>query len=68
VLANIISSVLISLLPTIRTSLAPGGQAILAGVLHEEADAMLTVLDADDWVVEREDTEDGWWSVLIAPR
>ena len=68
VLANIIFSVLISLLPTIRASLAPGGQAILAGILHEEADAMLAVLDADDWLVEREDREDGWWSVQIAPR
>lgn len=68
VLANIISSVLVPLLPTIRTSLAPGGQAILAGILREERDAMITALDADGWLVEREDTEDVWWSVLIAPR
>jgi ribosomal protein L11 methyltransferase len=68
VLANIISSVLIALLPTIRTSLAPGGQAILAGILHDERADMIAVLDADGWLVEREDTEDVWWSVQIAPR
>jgi ribosomal protein L11 methyltransferase len=68
VLANIISSVLIPLLPTMRASLAPGGQAILAGILSEEADAMLTVLDADGWTIQREDTEDVWWSVQITPR
>jgi ribosomal protein L11 methyltransferase len=67
VLANIISSVLIQLLPTIRASLAPGGQAILAGILREERDAMVAALD-ECWIIEREDTEDAWWSVQIAPR
>ena len=68
VLANIISSVLIPLLPAIRTSLAPGGQAILAGILSEERDVMVAAIDADGWVIEHEDTEDVWWSVQIAPR
>jgi len=68
VLANIISSVLIPLLPTIRTSLAKGGQAILAGILFEEREAMLRALDTDGLKIEREDTEDVWWSVQIAPR
>jgi ribosomal protein L11 methyltransferase len=67
VLANIISSVLIPLLPTIRASLASGGQAILAGILSEEREAMLSALEAD-WKIEREDTEDVWWSLQIAPR
>jgi ribosomal protein L11 methyltransferase len=68
VLANIISSVLISLLPTVRESLDPGGQAILSGILVEEREEMLAAIDADGWTVEREDTEDAWWSVQIAPR
>jgi ribosomal protein L11 methyltransferase len=68
VLANIISSVLIPLLSTIRASLAGGGQAILAGILYEERDAMVSALDADGWTIERENTEDAWWSVQIAPR
>src|SRR5690606_2666724 len=36
VLANIISSVLVALLPVIRESLANGGVAILSGILLEE--------------------------------
>src|SRR6266566_2113157 len=68
VLANIISSVLIPLLPAIGASLAPGGQAILAGILCDEREAMVALLDAGGWVIEREDTEDVWWSVQIAPR
>ena len=68
VLANIISSVLIALLPTIRASLTKDGQAILAGILCEERDAMVRALDADRWAIEREDTEEVWWSVQITPR
>lgn len=68
VLANIISSVLLTLLPALRASLAPGGQAILGGILCEEREAMLAAFVASGWAVEREDTEDVWWSVQIAPR
>ena len=68
VLANIISSALIALLPTIRASLDARGQAILAGILRKERDPMLAAINVDGWTVEREDTEDAWWSVQIAPR
>lgn len=68
VLANIISSVLIPLLPTIRESLDFQGQAILSGILVDEREKVLSAIDADGWTVEREDTEDAWWSVQIAPR
>jgi ribosomal protein L11 methyltransferase len=68
VIANIISSVIIPLLPIMRSSLAARGQAILAGILTEERAVMVAALDAGGWVIEREDTEDVWWSVQIAPR
>jgi ribosomal protein L11 methyltransferase len=68
VLANIISSVITPLLPVMRASLATDGQAILSGMLVDEREAMLRALEADGWSVQREDTEDAWWSVLIAPR
>jgi ribosomal protein L11 methyltransferase len=68
VLANIISSVLIPLLPVIRSSLDENGQAILSGILCEERSVIVEALDADGWTIEREDTEDVWWSVQIAPR
>ena len=66
VLANIISSVLIELMPIIGTSLRDGGTAILSGILREERETMLDVLAAHGWVVLEEDAEDIWWSVSIA--
>ena len=66
VLANIISSVLIELMPLIGASLTPGGTAILSGILREERAAMLDVLAAYGWTVLEEDGEDIWWSVSIA--
>lgn len=67
-IANIIPSVIIPLLPVMKTSLASEGQAILAGILTEERGAMLSALNTGGWAIQREDTEDLWWSVQIAPR
>jgi ribosomal protein L11 methyltransferase len=67
VLANIISSVLIPMLPVISGALSAGGQAILAGILAEERDEMIAAF-SDRWTIQREDLEGLWWSVLIAPR
>jgi len=66
VLANIISSVLIELLPAIAAALRPGGTAILSGILLEERDTMRQVLAAHGWRLLEEDAEDIWWSVSIA--
>jgi ribosomal protein L11 methyltransferase len=66
VIANIISSVIVSLLPVMRSSMSEGGRAILAGILVEERDEMASTLNAAGWTIEREDTEDAWWSVQIA--
>jgi ribosomal protein L11 methyltransferase len=68
VIANIISPVIVQLLPVIRSSLGPGGQAILSGILTAEREQMLSALRRGCWAIEREDTEDVWWSVQIAPR
>lgn len=66
VLANIISSVLIELMPVIGAALEPGGSAILSGILLEERATMLDVLAVHGWTVLEEDAEDIWWSVSIA--
>lgn len=66
VLANIISSVLVRLLPDIAQALAPGGRAILSGILQAERDEMVAVLEAGGWTLESEDREDAWWSVIVA--
>ena len=68
VLANIISSVLLELLPTIRAALSDGGHAILSGILQEERDTMLSALDAGGWRVDAVDEEDIWWTALISRR
>jgi ribosomal protein L11 methyltransferase len=67
VLANIISSVLLELMPAIRAALAPDGVAILSGILYEERAMMLAALSAE-WDVEAEDAEEQWWSVRIRPK
>ena len=67
VLANIISSVLVELLPAIHDALAAAGRAILSGILHDERDDMLAVLAAE-WIVVDEAREGQWWAVTVARR
>ncbi len=50
----------------IRQSLAAGGHAILSGILVGEREAMMDALRGGDWNVVAEDSEEGWWSVLVA--
>jgi ribosomal protein L11 methyltransferase len=66
--ANIISSVLIELLPVLAMGLADGGRAILSGILFTERDDMIRALTESGWQVEAEDQEDAWWSTTIARR
>ena len=68
VLANIISSVLTALLPTIAASLTADGEAVLSGILLDERESMRAVLDAGGWRVLGDDVEGMWWSVRIARR
>lgn len=65
VLANIISSVLIELLPVIGMCLAEDGDAILSGILREERDGLVNVLRDHGWEVIAEDAEDIWWSAIV---
>jgi ribosomal protein L11 methyltransferase len=66
VVANIISSVLVELLPAIERALTPDGQAVLSGILYTESEDMLAVLDTGGWRVEAEDREEIWWTVSIS--
>jgi ribosomal protein L11 methyltransferase len=66
--ANIISSVLIELLPVMGASLTAGGHATLSGILVSERDEMQRVLDGSGWRVVEEDQEDNWWSATITRR
>lgn len=66
ILANIISSVLVELLPVMTHALAADGCAILSGILLEEKPAMLSELERGGWAVKDQDAEDIWWSATIA--
>ena len=65
VLANIISSVLLDLLPTIAAALAPGGTAILSGILVEERASIEHAATSAGWRVLDTDAEGAWWSVAL---
>ncbi|MEX2181677.1 MAG: 50S ribosomal protein L11 methyltransferase [Gemmatimonadaceae bacterium] len=65
ILANIISSVLVELLPVMAMTLTEDGVAILSGILVEERPRMLAALADGGWTVEAEDTEEAWWSVRV---
>ena len=66
ILANIISSVLLELLPSICESLTEDGRAILSGILEEERAMMSDAVLRNGLTIESEDLEEGWWSVMIA--
>ncbi|MGH7618701.1 MAG: 50S ribosomal protein L11 methyltransferase [Gemmatimonadaceae bacterium] len=64
--ANIISSVLLDLLPLLARALDDGGHAILSGILGDEREMMVRALAGGGWVIVAEDSEENWWSATIA--
>jgi ribosomal protein L11 methyltransferase len=66
VFANIISSVLVTLLPAIREALTGDGRAILSGILLDERPLIERALSEGRWKVEAEDAEGLWWSVAVS--
>lgn len=67
VLANILSSVLIEMLPIIAEAVPAGGAAILSGILVQERALMLAAISADGaWVVQGEAVEGEWWAVQLS--
>jgi ribosomal protein L11 methyltransferase len=68
VTANIISSVLTDLLPTMASALEADGCVILSGILASERSMMVERLDADGWRVVAEIEEGEWWSATVERR
>jgi ribosomal protein L11 methyltransferase len=68
IVANIISSVLIPLLPVFADALTKDGEAILAGLLITEQTLMHEALEQGGWRLETDDVEGEWWSALIRRR
>jgi ribosomal protein L11 methyltransferase len=67
VVANILRSVNLTLLPAIRSSLRPGGLAIFAGMEVAEREQFLPALGAGFAPVD-EAVDDGWWAVAARGR
>lgn len=65
-LANVVSSVIVELLPVISNSLAGDGVAILSGILAEERERMTWMLSLKGWRILAEDREESWWSVCVS--
>ena len=63
--ANIISSILLPIIPELAKRLQSGGYAILGGILDREREAFCAVLDRADLVLD-EMLEDGEWLCAIA--
>jgi ribosomal protein L11 methyltransferase len=64
--ANIISSVLIDLLPVIASALERGGHSILSGILIDEREMMVQVLSGGGWRLVAEDQEENWWTATVS--
>lgn len=65
ILANIVSSVLLELLPAIEQALTRGGVAILSGILVDERPAMEAALARRGWRVVETFQEELWWSAMV---
>ena len=65
VLANIISSVHMEMLPVVSQCLAPDGVVIISGILQSEREMMLAHVESAGWRMVADDSEGEWWSATI---
>jgi ribosomal protein L11 methyltransferase len=65
ILANLTIAVLLRLHPLLVEHLAPGGVAVLSGVLEERAAELLEVLAVDGWRHERTEQEQDWVAIRV---
>jgi ribosomal protein L11 methyltransferase len=62
IVGNVLSGVLIPLLPSFAAALTPAGRVVLGGILESEADPVLAAAASAGLVAEVEDREAGWWT------
>jgi ribosomal protein L11 methyltransferase len=66
VFANILAGPLMKLLPGIKQSLAPGGYAILSGLLDEQANAICSMARAQNLRLIRRSALEGWITLTFS--
>ncbi|WP_197915736.1 50S ribosomal protein L11 methyltransferase [Thiosulfatihalobacter marinus] len=67
VFANILKAPLVDLAPDMGASIAPGGHAILSGILNEQADEVVAAYDAAGFDIHTRE-EIGEWTTLTLTR
>jgi ribosomal protein L11 methyltransferase len=67
ILANILSSVIIPLLPAFLARLRAPGRVIVAGILQAESDAFVAAARRAGFKLLKEDREEEWWGGLLEP-
>jgi len=67
IFANILKGPLIALAPDMAAYLAPGGHAILSGILNPQADEVIEKYAAEGFAVTRR-SEHGDWTTLVLER
>ena len=67
VFANILKGPLVALAPGIAGLLAPGGTAILSGLLHDQAEEVAAAYAAQGLVLRSEDRHGDWSVLVLAP-
>jgi ribosomal protein L11 methyltransferase len=65
IVANILSSVIVPLLPSFRRALRPRAALVVAGILLTEADDFRAAAQREGFGVSAEDSEDEWWSAAL---
>jgi ribosomal protein L11 methyltransferase len=65
ILANITIATLLELHPLLAEHLAPGGVAVLSGVLQERADELVGALETAGWRHVRTDHEQDWVAIVV---
>ena len=68
VVANIIRSVLVPMLPDLRAKAVPGAPVVLAGLLKTERDAVLEAAGGAGLALEHEASENEWWACSLRTR
>jgi ribosomal protein L11 methyltransferase len=68
VVANILAPVLLALLPVIDEALTHDGRAIVSGMAEDERGEFVRAVEDAGWRVEAEDSEENWWSAVLARR
>jgi len=67
VFANILKGPLIELAPAMRAHMAPGGHAILSGILNEQADAVIAAYAAEGFALIDRAILGEWTTITISP-